>query len=107
MTDDKAAEAKLYNPWAEFIENVLSGDNYFRNSEYRELLDCMDGYIARIAELEAQVATARDDGIEAAAALCNTAAQTFSRQHQRAEMYASDRNAREIRALKSHKGATP
>lgn len=45
--------SKVDNPWRKFIENCIDGDNYFRGSEYRELLADLDrGYQA-----EAQVAT--------------------------------------------------
>lgn len=45
--------SKVDNPWRKFIENCINGDNYFRGSEYRELLADLDrGYQA-----EAQVAT--------------------------------------------------
>jgi len=48
-----------HNPWREFIENCMDGSNYFRASEYMELLSELDdGYKAqaRVAELEAQLA---------------------------------------------------
>lgn len=47
--------SELHNPWRQFIENCISGDNYFRASEYHRLLDQMDGWIAEIAALRAQV----------------------------------------------------
>lgn len=37
-----------YNPWREFIENVITGDNYFRASEYMQLLEYMDRDAAEI-----------------------------------------------------------
>jgi hypothetical protein len=37
-------EDTIYNPWREFIENVINGDNYFRGSEYRELLEELDAF---------------------------------------------------------------
>jgi hypothetical protein len=36
------------NPWRTFVENVISGDNYFRSSEYNELLDYIDGLIVSL-----------------------------------------------------------
>lgn len=41
------------NPWREFIENVISGKNYFRVSEYHELLTDL----ARLYALEEKHAT--------------------------------------------------
>lgn len=41
------------NPWREFIENVISGKNYFRTSEYRELIADLD----RLYALEEKHAT--------------------------------------------------
>lgn len=35
----------IENPWREFVENVISGDNYFRAQEYRDLLDYIDGLL--------------------------------------------------------------
>lgn len=37
------------NPWREFVENVISGDDYFRASEYHELLNYIDGLIVSLA----------------------------------------------------------
>ena len=48
--------SELHNPWRQFIENCISGDNYFRASEYRRLLDQIDGWISETATLRAQVA---------------------------------------------------
>lgn len=48
--------SELHNPWRQFIENCISGDNYFRASEYRQLLDQIDGWISEAAKLRAQVA---------------------------------------------------
>lgn len=42
-----------HNPWREFIENCIGGDNYFRASEYRELLADLDRLYAK-ADLAAQ-----------------------------------------------------
>jgi hypothetical protein len=37
------------NPWREFIENCINGDNYFRAREYMELLADLDrGYAAEM-----------------------------------------------------------
>jgi len=46
------------NPWREFIENCMSGDNYFRGGEYHELLADLDrGYRAEslLAEAESRL----------------------------------------------------
>ena len=32
----------FYNPWRESLENCISGDNYLRASEYRELIEELD-----------------------------------------------------------------
>lgn len=48
-----------YNPWREFIENCISGDNYFRASEYREILDDIDGLTAERDTLKAELAALR------------------------------------------------
>ena len=50
------------NPWRTFIENVIAGDNYFRASEYRELLADLDrGYAAQaqVESLTRDLAAAR------------------------------------------------
>lgn len=48
--------AELHNPWRTFIENCITGDNYFRASEYRDLLADLDRGYAAIATLESQPA---------------------------------------------------
>ena len=40
------------NPWRIFIENCMNGSNYFRSSEYMELLADLDRGYAAQAELE-------------------------------------------------------
>jgi hypothetical protein len=40
------------NPWREFIENCINGSNYFRASEYRDLLADLDRGYAAEAENE-------------------------------------------------------
>ena len=63
----------------------------------------------RIAELEEQIATARDDALEEAAAIASACAQEYSRDRDHGEAYAANYIARNIRALKSQhadKGAT-
>ena len=57
--------------------------------------------LARIAELEAQVASARDDALEEAAAIASVCAQEYSRDRDHGEAYAANFIARNIRALKS------
>lgn len=52
---------KPYNPWREFIENVINGDNEFRTQEYYDLLDDIDARIAREAELVAEVERLRGE----------------------------------------------
>lgn len=43
MTNEELArEVGDDNPWRDFIENVINGDNYFRSSEYRELIADID-----------------------------------------------------------------
>jgi hypothetical protein len=49
MTDS----VSIYNPWREFIENCISGDNYFRASEYRDLLEELDAHYVEISKLSA------------------------------------------------------
>ena len=34
--------AEVYNPWRESLENCISGDNYLRASEYRDLIEDLD-----------------------------------------------------------------
>lgn len=50
MTTNKMREEfeaeKPYNPWREFIENCASGDNFFRSSDYDDLLEYIDGLLA-------------------------------------------------------------
>jgi hypothetical protein len=42
-SDEQMSEqASAYNPWRVFIENVISGDNYFRTSEWHDLLEDLD-----------------------------------------------------------------
>lgn len=52
MTDHIPSKT-VDNPWREFIENVISGKNYFRVSEYHELLTDLD----RLYALEEKHAT--------------------------------------------------
>jgi len=59
--------SELHNPWRQFIENCISGDNYFRASEYRQLLDQIDGWISEAATLRAQVAALKADVLSARA----------------------------------------
>ena len=47
---------KPYNPWREFIENVINGDNFFRTQEYYDLLDDIDARIAKETEQDARIA---------------------------------------------------
>ena len=52
------------NPWREFVENCINGNNYFRASEYRELLADLDRGYAALAEVErlrADLAAERDE----------------------------------------------
>jgi hypothetical protein len=59
------------NPWREFIENVIDGSNYFRASEYRDLLADLDrGYEAQ-AELVALEESAKNDRLVVEEAYCN------------------------------------
>lgn len=51
MTSADHTAAEWHNPWRDFIENVISGDNYFRSSEYRDLLEELDGLYSDRAEL--------------------------------------------------------
>lgn len=39
---DLKTSNEIHNPWREFIENVISGKNYFRASEYHDLLADLD-----------------------------------------------------------------
>lgn len=41
-----------YNPWREFIENVISGDNHFRRAEYHDLLSYIDALLEEIDTLK-------------------------------------------------------
>lgn len=43
-----------YNPWREFIENCQTGDNYFRSSEYDDLLNSLDAGYAAIEHVREQ-----------------------------------------------------
>jgi hypothetical protein len=52
------SEAKIYNPWREFIENVMTGDNYFRSTEYHELIAELDRLYAIEAAVPAAVLSA-------------------------------------------------
>jgi hypothetical protein len=45
------SDVKIYNPWREFIENVINGDNFFRTQEYIELLEYIDSLLAARAAL--------------------------------------------------------
>lgn len=36
------AHGEVYNPWRASLENCISGDNYLRASEYRELIEELD-----------------------------------------------------------------
>ena len=42
-----------YNPWRVSIENVISGDNFLRTSEYYELIAYIDGLLGEIEALRA------------------------------------------------------
>ncbi len=48
-------ERKIDNPWREFIENVINGDNYFRTSEYYDLIADIDARIVHEQSLKAEV----------------------------------------------------
>jgi hypothetical protein len=48
------------NPWRTFVENVISGDNYFRASEYHELLDYIDELIVSLAAVTRERDEARE-----------------------------------------------
>jgi DNA repair exonuclease SbcCD ATPase subunit len=49
------------NPWRQFVENVISGDNYFRASEYHELLAYIDELIVSHAAMTRERDEARAD----------------------------------------------
>lgn len=51
---DSLSSKTVSNPWRTFIENVISGNNYFRTSEYHELLADLD----RLYALEQQASPA-------------------------------------------------
>jgi hypothetical protein len=60
--DMKAVEAlpePIYNPWCEFIENVINGDNYFRAQEYRDLIEDLDSLYLDRSTLAAAQAKAK------------------------------------------------
>jgi hypothetical protein len=43
LVDEAAKPAEPpHNPWRESLENCITGDNYLRASEYRELIDELD-----------------------------------------------------------------
>lgn len=43
----------IYNPWRDFIENVIKGDNHFRTGEYYELISYIDALLEEIDKLKA------------------------------------------------------
>jgi hypothetical protein len=45
-----AAPAPVYNPWRESLENCISGDNYLRAQEYRDLIEELDDLYRRRAQ---------------------------------------------------------
>lgn len=51
--NEESSNSEPYNPWREFIENVIAGDNYFRTSEYQELIAYIDHLLAENAALKA------------------------------------------------------
>ena len=59
------ADCSLYNPWRTSLENCISGDNYLRASEYRELIEELDDlYLYRSGQHESlndAYANGRDD----------------------------------------------
>ena len=42
MTTPSTPAQPIYNPWRESLENCISGDNYLRASEYRDLIAELD-----------------------------------------------------------------
>jgi hypothetical protein len=56
--EQMSEETKVYNPWREFIENVISGDNYFRTSEWHDLLEDLDRLYAIEASRQSPAAEA-------------------------------------------------
>lgn len=53
MAQDKTLSA--HNPWREFVENCKDGSNYFRSSEYDELLLFIDTLQAENARMSAHL----------------------------------------------------
>ena len=47
-------DERVLNPWREFVENVVNGDNFFRTQEYYNLLEYIDGLLAARRRLQAQ-----------------------------------------------------
>ena len=45
----------IFNPWREFVENVIKGNNYFRTGEYYEILEYIDNLYTAPPNYEALV----------------------------------------------------
>ncbi len=89
MTDTTQEEPPPHNPWRTFIENCINGDNYFRASEYRDLLSDLDaGYAAQecIATLKAELAQCQSDRQREHDARCTAAGSLEAAQSQAAAM---------------------
>lgn len=44
LTPERLEHLRKINPWRMFIENCISGDNYFRSSEYYQLMEELDAF---------------------------------------------------------------
>ena len=81
-----------YNPWRVSIENILTGDNYFRSSEWHDLLADLD----RLYALETNADAIRAAERERAAKVCRVIAD----QYRERGGHAAERAENAIRALK-------
>lgn len=66
-----------YNPWRVSIENILTGDNYLRSSEWHDLLADLD----RLYALETNADAIRAAERERAAAWVDARREAFCQEH--------------------------
>ena len=77
--DDTAAQpaqAEFHNPWRTSLENCISGDNYLRASEYRDLIEELDElYRLRAAQPPRELVQPLSDTVS----VCKTDANNYCR----------------------------
>lgn len=70
------AQAEFHNPWRTSLENCISGDNYLRASEYRDLIEELDElYRLRAAQPPREPAQPLSDTVS----VCKTDANNYCR----------------------------